>query len=367
MMNDANYMRMALDLAAKGAGYVSPNPMVGAVVVNDDRVVGRGWHQEAGKAHAEVNALDDAAALAAGATLYVTLEPCNHHGRTPACTEKILKSGIKRVVTAMADPNPDVRGGGNSMLRENGVVVSNGVCEKEARKLNEAFIKFVKTKKPFVVLKLAATLDGRIATRTGDARWVTGPAARAQVHHLRHVLDAIMVGRGTVATDDPQLTARLENGLGKDPVRFVLDTRLRTSEHAKLLQQQSEVPTYLIHGPCDNRQVMERLAGKGARFLEAAVRQGRIDLEVLMAQLGKMNITSLLIEGGAGVAGSALSAGIVDKVIFFYAPKIVGGDDGIPMIKGRGVTLMQDALTLGQIMVQRVGDDIMVEGYCSRN
>ena len=195
-MNDTDYMRMALDLAVKGAGYVSPNPMVGAVVVKAGRVVGRGYHQAVGGPHAEVNAIDDAGDQARGATIYVTLEPCNHFGRTPPCTRKILEAGIKRVVVAMADPNPDVTGGGNAFLKSRDVEVVCGICESEAGRLNESFIKYVRTRLPFVVLKMAATLDGRIATRTGDARWVTGPEARARVHALRHAVDAVMVGVG---------------------------------------------------------------------------------------------------------------------------------------------------------------------------
>ena len=218
-MDDRTYMKMALELAAKGWGRTAPNPMVGAVVVRDGRVIGRGYHKAVGSAHAEVNALDDAGANAAGATLYVTLEPCNHTGRTPPCTEKIITSGIKRVVVAMPDPNPDVKGGGNAYLAEQGLSVETGICRKEAETLNEAFITFVRTKRPFVILKCAATLDGRIATRTGDARWVSGEASRGHVHHVRHGVDGIMVGINTVKNDNPSLTTRLDapGGCRSDP------------------------------------------------------------------------------------------------------------------------------------------------------
>lgn len=362
-MQDSEYMSQALALAAKGAGCVAPNPMVGALVVKDDKVVGQGYHQAVGGPHAEVHAIDDAGAAAGGATLYVTLEPCNHQGRTPPCTEKILSAGIKRVVVAMADPNPDVTGGGNARLKAHGIDVVCGVQEEAARQLNESFIKHSRTKLPFVVLKMAATLDGRIATRTGDARWVTGPPARQRVHRMRHAMDAIMVGIGTAAADDPRLTTRMPDGPGVDPIRIVLDSRLTLSEQARMLNEPSGAPTYLVCGPdapADNRQ---RLAQRGATIIEAGIADGRIDLAALMAQLGGMGITSILIEGGAQVASSALAAGIVDKLIVFYAPKLLGGDDGIPMLRGKGPALMKEALPVCDVTIELVGEDIMLQGY----
>lgn len=361
--NDSDYMRMALELAARGAGYVSPNPMVGAVVVKDHRVVGKGFHQAVGGPHAEVHAIDDAGDQARGATLYVTLEPCNHHGRTPPCTRRILDAGIQRVVVAMADPNPDVTGGGNAYLNSRGVNVVCGVCEAEAGRLNESFIKYVRTKLPFVVLKMAATLDGRIATRTGDARWVTGPAARARVHALRHAMDAIMVGVGTVKADDPELTTRLEKGHGVDPTRIILDTGLRMPETARMLRQASAAETWVICGPGVDENSRKRLSDQGALILESSLANGRIDLKALMGVLGTRGIASLLIEGGARVAASALKAGIVDKVLFFYAPKILGGDDGVPMCRGPGPEKMRECLDLHQVEVCRVGEDVLVAGY----
>jgi diaminohydroxyphosphoribosylaminopyrimidine deaminase/5-amino-6-(5-phosphoribosylamino)uracil reductase len=362
-MNDSDYMAMALELAARGAGRVSPNPMVGAVVVKDGRVVGQGYHQAVGGPHAEVNALSDAGRDAENATLYVTLEPCNHHGRTPPCTEAVLRAGIRRVVVAMADPNPDVQGGGNAFLRSRGVQVMCGVCVREAVRLNEGFITFVRSKRPFVLLKTAATLDGRIATRSGDARWVTGPQARQHVHHLRHAMDAILVGVGTVQADDPQLTTRLERGEGVDPIRLVLDTNARMSPQARMLRQPSAAPTYVVCGPHARQDAMDALRARGARILQVGLKDDRIDLNALMQMLGQMSVTSLLIEGGSQVAGAALAADIVDKVNFFYAPKIVGGDDGVPMLRGPGATLMKDATSIHEVTVNRVGDDILVEGY----
>ena len=363
MLDDREYMGMALDLAAKGAGRVSPNPMVGAVVVKDGLVVGQGFHEVLGGPHAEVHALDQAGAEARGAVLYVNLEPCNHQGRTPPCTWRILEAGIRRVVVAMADPNPDVAGGGNAYLQSQGLEVNCGVCREAAERLNECFVKFVRTKRPFVVLKLAATLDGRIATRTGDARWVSGDRARDYVHRLRHGLDAILVGVGTAKADDPRLTARLQDGQGVDPVRIVLDTRLRMSEDARMLNQASSSPTYIVCGPQAASADKERLVARGGHILEVPVKAGHIELEALLERLGGMGITSILVEGGARVAGMFLRAGAVDKVLFFYAPKILGGDDGVPMCRGPGPELMKACIGLDHLTVERMGEDIMVQGY----
>ena len=362
-MHDSDYMQMALALAEKGVGYVSPNPMVGAVVVNNGQVVGRGYHQAVGGPHAEVHALDDAGESARGATLYVTLEPCNHHGRTPPCTEKILASGIHRVVVAMQDPNPGVCGGGNERLRAQGVSVDCGVCEARARKLNESFIKHVRTGHPFVTLKMAATLDGRIATASGDARWVTGPPAREMVHRMRHAMDAILVGAGTVRADDPELTVRLNGEQGKDPARFVLDARLSISGQARMLNQASTAATYVVCSVDASDADKQRLIKKGARIIEAPGRRGDIVWPFLMDKMGAMGITSLLIEGGAAVAADALAAGVIDKVVLFFAPKLLGGDDGIPLFRGPGVAAMKEALPLKNVRVDRIGEDILVEGY----
>ncbi len=360
-------MQMALDLAKKGEGFTSPNPMVGAVVVKDQEVIGKGYHKAAGEAHAEVNAIDDAGVLAKNATLYVTLEPCNHTGRTPPCTEKVLASGIRRVVAAMNDPNPGVKGGGLDYLKSCGITTTLGVCEKQAKKLNEIFIKYALTKRPFTIVKCATTLDGRIATKTGDSIWVTGEESRRFVHQLRHAVDAIMVGINTVEKDNPSLTTRLttrpKNAKQLDPTRIILDTHLRISEKAKLLQLHSDSDTILITGPLVARDKKIRLENKDVRIVESPVIDGLIDLDRLMDLLGSLGITSLLVEGGSRVFASALTTGIVDKVLFFYAPKILGGDDGIPICKGPGVDLMDHCIPVKDIQVRRFGDDIMVEGY----
>ena len=366
-MDDIQYMEMALDLAEKGRGYTSPNPMVGAVVVKGGSIIGKGYHQAVGQAHGEVNALNDAGDGAKGSTLYVSLEPCNHTGRTPPCTERILSAGVKRVVVAMSDPNPDVTGGGAAYLQKQGIDVTLGICEKRAQYLNEAYIKYVQTKRPFVIMKCATTLDGHIATRTGDSKWISGIKARRYVHQLRHGVDGILVGSGTVAKDNPSLTTRLEGQDGHDPVRIILDENLSISEEAKVLRLNSDSDTILVIGRFVSEEKKKQIEKTGARVIPAALKDNWIDLDLLMDQLGKMEITSLLIEGGSHVFTSALSAGIVDKMIFFYGPKILGGDDGIPIFRGRGPELMAESLLLRDIRVQRFDDDIMIEGYLNKH
>ena len=362
-MDDRHFMNMALDLAAKGHGFTSPNPMVGAVVVKDDRVVGRGYHKIAGGPHAEVNALEVAGEFAKGATLYVTLEPCNHTGRTPPCTLKILELGVARVVAAMKDPNPKVAGTGAEFLKQNGVQVTTGVCEAQAQQLNEAFVKYVLTGRPFVMAKCAATLDGRIATRTGDSRWVTGETARRYVHQLRHRTDAIMVGINTIRNDDPSLTTRLPGFQGSDPTRVILDTHLTISPDARVLKQASAAPTILVAGIHVAGNKKTAIEKAGARVIEVALKNDLIDMNLLMEQLGAMELTSLLIEGGSRVLASAFNHAVVDKVFFFYAPKIMGGDDGVPICSGPSAELMEECIGIRDIAVHRLGDDVLIEGY----
>lgn len=362
-MDDKYFMKKALDLAKKGAGFTSPNPVVGAVIVKENKIVGKGFHEAAGKAHAEVNAINDAGFLSDGSTLYVTLEPCNHVGRTPPCTEKILSAGIKRVVVAMSDPNPDVKGGGIDCLIEHGLDVVSGVCRNDAEKQNESFIKFVNTRRPFVITKCAATLDGQIATRTGDSKWVTSAESRKYVHRLRHLCDGIMVGINTVAIDDPSLTTRLEDVECMDPVRVILDTHLSISENAKLLELESHSDTIIITGDLFCSDKKKRIEKKGARVIETATKNDLIDLDALMDYLGSLNITSLLIEGGGMVIASAFRAGIVDKVNFFYGSRILGGNDGKPVCKGSGPDLMKDSIQVDNIDVIKFGNDVLIEGY----
>jgi len=362
-MSAENYMQMALDLAAKGQGFTSPNPLVGAVVVKDGQVVGCGYHKAAGLPHAEINAIKDAKELARGADLYVSLEPCNHMGRTPPCTRAIIEAGISRVFVAMLDPNPKVCGGGCRFLKEQGIIIKTGILEKAAQKQNEFFIKFVKTGHPFVILKWAATLDGQIATSSGNATWVTGPAARQVGHQIRHAVDAVLVGIGTVKADNPSLTTRLDGKTGKDPIRVILDSRLSIAPDARLLSQKSNAITMLAAGKNVNQQKKDALEKKGIKILTIPLVNGFLDFHALLDQLGRLEITSMLIEGGGQVNASALKAGIVDKVVCFYGPKIFGGNDGVPVCMGKGPDLMKDSIQVKNIQAQLIDNDIMVEGY----
>jgi len=366
-MDDAFYMQLALDLAKRGLGFTSPNPVVGAVVVKKGEIVGKGYHRKVGGAHAEVTAIKNAGELAKGATLFVNLEPCNHSGRTPPCTRAIVEAGIRRIVAAMPDPNPDVEGEGITYLRDKGLDVSLGICEEDARKLNEAFIKYVKTKRPFVTVKCAMTLDGRTATKSGDSKWITGEEARSFVHEMRHASDAIMVGVNTVKKDNPRLTARLGDTKGADPTRVILDTHLTIPEDATILQIESDSVTIVITGAGDSDaakiEKQSHLEKMGALVLQSPLQNGLLAWDPLMARLGGMGITSLMIEGGSRVIGSALRAGIVDKIVFFYAPKILGGDDGYPVTKGPGPNSIDQSLKIKDMRVLKFGQDIMVEGY----
>lgn len=363
MAEDRHYMQMALELAAKARGRTSPNPMVGAVLVKDGEVVGQGFHAKAGSAHAEVVALAAAGEKARGATIYVTLEPCCHHGRTGPCTEALLKAGVKRVVAAMTDPNPLVSGKGLTILREAGVEVTSGVLQGQALQLNEVFIKYITGKRPFVVLKAATSLDGKIATATGESKWITGEAAREYGHRLRDSYDAILVGVNTILADDPSLTARLPEGRGKDPIRIVVDSNARTPTGAKVLTQLSAAYTVIA---TTEGAPAERRAGLMAAGAEVMVVPGegtRVDLVKLMEMLAEKQITGVLIEGGGQINGAALNAGIVDKVAWFLAPKIIGGDAAPGPVRGEGIASLGDAIKLHDMSIERLGEDLLVTGY----
>lgn len=368
-MTDQEYMEIAVTLAAKAKGFTSPNPLVGAVVVRDDTIVGSGWHKGPGLPHAEVNAIDDAGDKARGGTIYVTLEPCNHHGRTPPCTRKIINAGICRVVVATEDPNPYVSGGGIAFLKDHGIQVDVGICRNAAERLMEDFIWYVKNNKhPFVVLKCASTLDGRLATSTGDSQWITGEKSRQYVHELRQACDGILIGSGTLIADDPSLTVRLNSRKKKDPRRIILDSELSIDLNAKVLNLESDSDTIIATSPGAPSEKKEILEGMGATVLVIPKKQypGKgpmLDLENLMEQLGAMGMMSVLIEGGGSVIGSALSAGIVNKICFFIAPKILGGDDGIPVCRGRGPEKMADALLLKDVEILQFEKDVLFQGY----
>lgn len=360
---DEAFMDEALDLAARARGRTSPNPLVGAVVVKDGRVVGRGYHHRAGTPHAEVHALREAGDAARGATLYVTLEPCAHHGRTPPCVDAVEAAGVARVVAAMADPNPLVSGRGFAHLRRAGVLVEVGVREEQARRLNESFAKFIRTGFPFVVLKSALSLDGKIAAAGGDSRWVTGEEARRHAHQLRNSLDAVMVGVGTVLADDPQLTCRLPGG--RDPIRVVVDSLARTPPAARVnaVRRQSPAPTIVAMTPAAPEEQRRALEAAGAEVLVIDGPGPRVDLRLLLAELGRRGITSVLLEGGATLAGSAHQAGLVDKYVFYYAPKLVGGVGAPGPLGGDGVQRMAEARPLRITAVERLGEDLLVEAY----
>lgn len=358
--SDQRFMRAALSLARRAAGRTSPNPMVGAVVVRAGRIVGRGYHARAGADHAEVAALRQAGRAARGATLYVSLEPCNHVGRTPPCTRAVIEAGVTRVVTGMADPNPRVAGGGLDALREAGVRVDVAVREEECLRLNEAFVKHVTRGLPFVTLKLAASLDGRIATATGDSKWVTGPEARTYVHRLRNECDAVLVGSGTVLADDPQLTCRLPGG--RDPLRVVLDRRLRTPVGARLVNQREPEKTVLVTGdgvPASRRKRMEDL---GIQVWSFPVRQGRISFRRVLRKLARTGVLSVLMEGGGVTASRAIAEKMVDKVLCFYAPKFIGAE-GLPMMGDLGIARMRRCPRLTDPRARRLGEDILVTAY----
>lgn len=363
-MTDHEYMQMAISLARRAKGFTSPNPCVGAVVVKNGAVIGQGWHHAAGMAHAEVEALNDAGATSEGATLYVTLEPCNHFGKTPPCTHKILESKIRKVVVGCTDPNPYVSGGGIRFLEENGLEVVPGVLKEEAQALIEEFIWFIQNDKtPFVILKTASTLDGRTATRTGDSKWITSEASRAFVHKLRHEADAILIGSGTLHADNPSLTSRIEGIKTKDPLRIILDTHLSIREDAKVLTQKSNAKTIVVTHAGASLEKKAVLEKKGAQVMEVSLKDQKLDLHELMIKLGQMNCVSVLIEGGGRVAGEALRAGIVNKMHLFMAPKLLGGSDGKPVFEGKGPEWIKDALELKKISISRFDDDILVSGY----
>ena len=366
-MND-KFMKRALRLARSGK--TSPNPMVGAVVVREGQIVGEGFHPKAGEPHAEVFAFMQAGPLAGGADLYVTLEPCCHQGRTPPCTDAVIKFGVKRVFAAMQDPNPQVGGKGFEILRQAGIEVQVGLMESEARELNEAYIKRVTTGLPFVLWKTAMTLDGKNATRTGDSRWVTGEKARRYVHRLRAEADAIMVGIGTVLADDPELTVRdagtrRRGDAENQPIRIVIDSEGRTPVGTKVLN--SEARTIIITRRNAPEINLDRLWESGATVMGVRDIEGRIDLKYVMAELGKMGINRVLLEGGGELAASMLAEGLVDKGIVFIAPKIVGGRDAKTPVEGEGIELMREALAASRPKVRRFGDDVALEFELQRD
>ncbi len=376
-MDDEKYMRLALRLAIKAKGRTSPNPLVGAVIVKDDIIIGEGYHKKAGEPHAEINALNMVDKKAKGATLYLSLEPCAHFGRTSPCTKRIISSGIKEVAIAMIDPNPLNCGKGIKELRKVGIEVKVGVLEKEAKKINEAYIEYITTKRPFVILKTAMSLDGKIATKTGDSRWITNELSRKYVHKLRSEVDAILVGIETVLKDDPLLTVRSPKSPSSEAellrrtgkvqsqlIRVVVDSRARVSLGAKILNQ--EVPTIVATTKFASKRKIETLRKKGVKVLIIGERDKRVNLKELLKKLGELEITSLLVEGGGKINASFLENGLVDKVLFFIAPKIIGGEEALTPVEGEGIKKIKDAIKLKNISIKRFEGDILIEGYVWR-
>jgi diaminohydroxyphosphoribosylaminopyrimidine deaminase / 5-amino-6-(5-phosphoribosylamino)uracil reductase len=352
---DRDYMRQAIRLALRARGRTSPNPLVGCVLVARGRVLATGYHKKAGLDHAEAAALRKLDWHAPGATAYVTLEPHNHHGRTPPCTERLIAAGVERVVIGMRDPNPLVAGSGVARLRQAGVVVDEDVLADECRAINTPYLTFVATRRPLVTLKAATTLDGRLAARDGDARWVSGDEARLQTHRLRNESDAILVGANTVRLDDPRLTTRLPGRATRDPLRVILDGSLSLSPKARAL------PALVLTTKSASEAKAGRLERAGAEVVRLPGRGGRVDLGAALDELGRRNILSLLVEGGGDVHGQFLQAGLADRLVLFVAPKLYGGD-GVPLIAAAGARKMSDAWRLGAMRTRRCGNDLLLVG-----
>jgi diaminohydroxyphosphoribosylaminopyrimidine deaminase/5-amino-6-(5-phosphoribosylamino)uracil reductase len=361
---DIAFMRLAIREAKKGMGRTSPNPVVGAVVVKEGRIVGKGYHHRAGTPHAEIHALNAAGALAAAGCLYVTLEPCNHTGRTPPCTEAILASGITRVVIGMADPNPGVAGNGVGYLREHGLDVVMGALEDQCRQINRPFIKHSTTGTPWVIVKAALSIDGKLATSTGHSCWITGEKARAEVHRLRDRVDAIMIGSGTAACDDPSLTARLTGGGGHDPLRVVVDTELQMKTTARMLRQKSTAPTWIFCADDLKDQERERKLAAAGAVIKKVARQadGKLSLQQVLTELGRCQINSVLVEGGGGIYSSLLRAGLADEAYFFHAPVLLG-NDGIAVMDGLEGKTVSEGIRLQGVGYRRYDDDMLLHGY----
>lgn len=355
MISHKKYMELTLNLAEKGRGFVSPNPMVGCIIVKRGRIVGKGWHKKAGSEHAEVLAINDAGKKAINSTLYVNMEPCSHWGRTPPCTEKIVEAGVREVIIGMKDVNPLVEG--FRELKFRGLKTKIGILEKEAKKLNEVYIKYMQTKRPFAIIKVAMSLDGRIATSSGDSKYITSKEARAYVHQLRTEVDAVMVGVNTVLRDNPELTPRLAKG--KNPLKIVVDSTLKIPKSCNLMKD----PSRLIIATTNkaSKSEISRMQQKGIIIIITKSNKGMVDLKDLMKQLGKHEIASIMIEGGSELNSSAIKAGIVDKILIFAAPKIIGNGKGA--IGNLGIRKIDKAINLKNPVDRKIGKDMLIEAY----
>ena len=358
---DIEYMRRAIELAERGVGFTNPNPMVGAVIVKGGKVIGEGWHERCGEWHAERNAFKNCTVSAEGATMYVTLEPCCHYGKTPPCTEAIIEHGIARVVIGMEDPNPLVAGKGIAFLREAGIEVVCGIEEEALREQNRVFLKYISTRLPWVALKAAMTLDGKIATRTGDSKWITGAEARAYVHELRHRFMAILVGIGTAVADDPLLNCRIEGRGVRQPIRVVVDSNARLSLESQLVQTAEEYRTIVAYTRFAPEERVKALQEAGVEMLLCEEKEGLVDVRNLLELLGQFGIDSILLEGGGSLNYTFLAEGLADELYAFIAPKIVGGMNAKTPVEGLGVEKMADAITLELKNVLNIGDDVLLK------
>lgn len=363
-MSDKEYMQIALQFAKKGCGWVAPNPMVGAIVVKNGEIIGQGWHEKYGEPHAERNALASCTEPPQGATMYVTLEPCCHHGRQPPCTDAIIEAGIKEVVIGSRDPNPLVAGKGIQLLEAHGIEVREDILRQECDRLNEVFFHYIQTKRPFVVMKYAMTLDGKIAAYTGASRWITGKTARNHVQKQRHRYSAIMVGVGTVLADNPMLTCHLPGG--KNPVRIICDTRLSTPTAAQVVMTAKQVPTILATC-CADREKQLVYEKAGCRILCLEEQDQHVNLQQLMDRLGQEQIDSILLEGGGTLNWAALKSGIVQKVQAYIAPKLMGGQTAKTPIEGMGVLSPSGAFPLKNSVITPLGEDFLIESEVSNH
>lgn len=364
MEKDRQYMKMALELAQKGMGFTAPNPMVGAVIVKRGKVIGQGYHRKYGEPHAEREALASCTEQPEGASIYVTLEPCCHYGKQPPCVNAILESGIRRVIIGSSDPNPLVSGKGIRILKEHGIEVTENVLKEECDKLNEAFFYYIQNQKPYVVMKYAMTMDGKIATTTGASQWITGEEARDHVQQLRHRLSGIMVGVGTILADDPLLTCRIPQG--RNPIRIICDTQLRTPISAKVVKTAGEAATILATC-CRDEERHRKYEAAGCRIVCVNKKDGHVDLRNLMEILGAESIDSILLEGGSRLNWAALKSGIVQKLQAYVAPKLFGGVEAKSPVGGDGVALPDEAFMLADSRISRLGEDFLIESEVSRN
>lgn len=362
---DEKYMRLAMQLAGNAIGRTSPNPLVGAVIVKDNRVVGCGWHRKAGTPHAEVHALNQAGELAQGADVYVTLEPCAHYGKTPPCAKALVEAKVKNVYGGLLDVNPKVAGKGFKILEDAGIHVEYGFLQDELRKQNEVFFKWIEHKKPFVVLKAAMTLDGKIATATGQSKWITNETSRAYGYKLRDIYDGIMVGINTVIEDNPMLTARVDGG--KNPIRIVVDSSLRIDINANVVQDKSAKTIIATTDKADKDKILKLQAQDVDVIVVDKDENDKVDIEKLLDILGQQNICSILVEGGATLSGSFVAKKLVDKVYFFIAPKIIGGKEAKTPVAGTGILNLQEALTLKDIQFEKLEEDILIIGRVDKD